>query len=56
MYIYSNVKLHLFMCRNYIYYSVKITNIYCYSITLKMCTSNVQLMYIFAVYLKLIFS
>ena len=38
------------MYRNYIYSSVQITHIYCYSITLKMCTSNVQPMYIFAVY------
>ena len=37
------------MCRNYIYSSVKITHIYCYSMTLKMCTSYVQPMYIFAV-------
>ena len=38
------------MCRNYIYSSVKITHIYCYSITLKMCTSHVQPMYTFAVW------
>ena len=34
------------MCRNYIYSSAKITHTYSYSITLEMCTSNVQPMYL----------
>ena len=37
------------MCRNYIYFSVKITHIYCYSITQKKCPAHVLPMYIFAV-------
>ena len=37
------------MCRNCIHSSAKIAHIYCNSITLKMCTSNVLPMYIFAV-------
>ena len=49
MYIYSNVKITLFMCINCLYSSVKVTHIYCNSITLEMCTCNVLPMYIFAV-------
>ena len=40
------------MCRIYIFSSVKITHIYCYSITRKKCPAHVLPMYIFAVQLS----
>ena len=40
------------MCRNYIHFSVKITHIYCFSITQKKCPAHVLPMYIFAVCVK----